>query len=161
MSLFRASLGQRWLPSLLSARGCLGWPGMELTERPGGQPQGEVWVRQEKKALTSRGWGLLKGFLELRRPWGFFTRQDEDLRALPLCPPLTIPGSYLLCPYWSHNWGKSPEDSLKLHPTGVVGAVSPPSCWGESVSAGRMGGAGTEPAGAEAGHREAAPERVR
>ena len=40
----------------------------------------EVWVRQEKKALTSRGWGLLRGFLELRRPWGFFTRQDEDLR---------------------------------------------------------------------------------
>ena len=27
---------------------------------------------QEKKALTSRGWGLLRGFLELRRPWGFF-----------------------------------------------------------------------------------------
>ena len=31
-----------------------------------------LWVRQEKKALTSRGWGLLRGFLELRRPWGFF-----------------------------------------------------------------------------------------
>ena len=28
-------------------------------------------VRQEKKALTSRGRGLLRGFLELRRPWGF------------------------------------------------------------------------------------------
>ena len=27
--------------------------------------------RQEKKALTSRGRGLLTGFLELRRPWGF------------------------------------------------------------------------------------------
>ena len=27
--------------------------------------------RQEKKALTSRGRGLLRGFLELRRPWGF------------------------------------------------------------------------------------------
>ena len=28
-----------------------------------------LWVRQEKKALTSRGWGLLRGFLELWRPW--------------------------------------------------------------------------------------------
>ena len=26
---------------------------------------------QEKKALSSRGWGRLRGFLELRRPWGF------------------------------------------------------------------------------------------
>ena len=30
-----------------------------------------LWVRKEKKALTSRGRGLLRGFLELRRPWGF------------------------------------------------------------------------------------------
>ena len=30
-----------------------------------------LWVRQEKNALISRGWGLLRGFLELRRPWGF------------------------------------------------------------------------------------------
>ena len=30
-----------------------------------------LWVRQKKKALTSRGWGLLRGFLELQRPWGF------------------------------------------------------------------------------------------
>ena len=30
-----------------------------------------LWVRQEKKALTSRGRGLLRGFLELQRPWGF------------------------------------------------------------------------------------------
>ena len=28
-------------------------------------------ARQEKKALTSRGRGLLRGFLELRPPWGF------------------------------------------------------------------------------------------
>ena len=26
---------------------------------------------QEKKALSSRGRGRLRGFLELRRPWGF------------------------------------------------------------------------------------------
>ena len=30
-----------------------------------------LWVRQEKKALTSRGRRPLRGFLELRRPWGF------------------------------------------------------------------------------------------
>ena len=30
-----------------------------------------LWVRQEKKALTSRERGLLRGFFELRRPWGF------------------------------------------------------------------------------------------
>ena len=30
-----------------------------------------LWVRQEKKALTSRGRELLRGFLELWRPWGF------------------------------------------------------------------------------------------
>ena len=29
-----------------------------------------LWVRQEKKALTSRGRGLLRGFLELRRQCG-------------------------------------------------------------------------------------------
>ena len=28
-------------------------------------------ARQEKRALTSRGRGRLRGFLELRRPWGF------------------------------------------------------------------------------------------
>ena len=28
-------------------------------------------ARQEKKALSSRGRGRLRGFLELRRPWGF------------------------------------------------------------------------------------------
>ena len=28
-------------------------------------------ARQEKKALTSRGRGHLRGFLELRHPWGF------------------------------------------------------------------------------------------
>ena len=28
-------------------------------------------ARQEKKALTSRGWGRLRGFLELWQPWGF------------------------------------------------------------------------------------------
>ena len=30
-----------------------------------------VQARQEKKALTSRGRGRLRGFLELRNPWGF------------------------------------------------------------------------------------------
>ena len=30
-----------------------------------------VQARQEKKALTSRGRGHLRGFLELRNPWGF------------------------------------------------------------------------------------------
>ena len=30
-----------------------------------------LWVRQEKKALNSRGRVRLRGFLELRRPWGF------------------------------------------------------------------------------------------
>ena len=28
-------------------------------------------IKQEKKALRSRGRGRLRGFLELRRPWGF------------------------------------------------------------------------------------------
>ena len=28
-------------------------------------------ARQEKKALSSRGRGRLRGFLELQRPWGF------------------------------------------------------------------------------------------
>ena len=28
---------------------------------------------QEKKAVSSRGRGRLRGFLELRRPWGFPT----------------------------------------------------------------------------------------
>ena len=38
------------------------------TEEPGGlQSMG----LQEKKALSSRGRGRLRGFLELRRPWGF------------------------------------------------------------------------------------------
>ena len=43
--------------------------------------------RQEKKALTSRGRGLLRGFLELRRPWGFShearRRSQGASRAVP------------------------------------------------------------------------------
>ena len=34
---------------------------------------------QEKKALSSRGRGRLSAFLELRRPWDFLPRHDEDL----------------------------------------------------------------------------------
>ena len=68
-----------------------------------------VWVRQEKKALTSRGWGLLRGFLELRRPWGFFTRQDEDLREpLVRCQGSQVSvrvarGSGLILSWYSEN----------------------------------------------------------
>ena len=32
---------------------------------------------QEKKALSSRGRGRLRGFLELRRPWGFSPEARE------------------------------------------------------------------------------------
>ena len=46
-----------------------------------------LWVRQEKKGLTSRGRGLLRGFLELRRPWGFSPearqRSQGASRAVP------------------------------------------------------------------------------
>ena len=34
------------------------------------EEEGLLWM-QEKKALSSRGRGRLRGFLELRRPWGF------------------------------------------------------------------------------------------
>ena len=40
------------------------------------------WERagmQEKKALSSRGRGRLRGFLELRRPWGFSPEAPGDL----------------------------------------------------------------------------------
>ena len=49
--------------------------------------------KQEKKALTSRGRGLLRGFLELRRPWGF--ARDGVSREVP-CSALkgeTVPDS--------------------------------------------------------------------
>ena len=42
------------------------------TEEPGGLqslgPGIALQAMQEKKALSSRGWGRLRGFLELRRP---------------------------------------------------------------------------------------------
>ena len=40
----------------------------ENNNSPGTELKGIV---QEKKALSSRGRGRLRGFLELRRPWGF------------------------------------------------------------------------------------------
>ena len=44
-------------------------------------------TRQEKKALTSRGRGHLRGFLELRHPWGFSPEAQRgsqgDSRAAP------------------------------------------------------------------------------
>ena len=39
-----------------------------------------LWVRQERKALTSRGWGLFRGFLELQRLCWFLRRYDGELR---------------------------------------------------------------------------------
>ena len=35
---------------------------------------------QEKKALSSRGRGRLRGFLELRRPWGFLGKIEGRSR---------------------------------------------------------------------------------
>ena len=52
-----------------------------------------VWVRQEKKALTSRGWGLLRGFLELRRPWGF----SHEARRGSQGASRAVPGKSGLC----------------------------------------------------------------
>ena len=52
-----------------------------------------VWVRQEKKALTSRGWGLLRGFLELRRPWGF----SHEARRGDQGTSRAVPGKSGLC----------------------------------------------------------------
>ena len=50
-------------------------------------------VRQEKKALTSRGWGLLRGFLELRRPWGF----SHEARRGSQGASRAVPGKSGLC----------------------------------------------------------------
>ena len=52
-----------------------------------------LWVRQEKKALTSRGWGLLRGFLELRRPWGF----SHEARRGSQGASRAVPGKSGLC----------------------------------------------------------------
>ena len=46
-----------------------------------------------KKALTSRGWGLLRGFLELRRPWGF----SHEARRGSQGASRAVPGKSGLC----------------------------------------------------------------
>ena len=46
-----------------------------------------LWVRQEKKALTSRGRGLLRGFLELQRPWGFSHEAKRGSQGASHAPP--------------------------------------------------------------------------
>ena len=71
----------------------------------------------EKKALSSRGWGRLRGFLELQRPWGFLPRHDEDLRQpLVRCQGSQVSmrvarGSASLLS--SHGRGLGPRDALK------------------------------------------------
>ena len=46
---------------------------------------------QEKKALSSRGRGRLRGFLELRRPWPLAGRGSTTARGiLRLCPASAI-----------------------------------------------------------------------
>ena len=52
-----------------------------------------LWVRQEKKALTSRERGLLRGFLELRRPWGF----SHEARRGSQGTSRAVPGKSGLC----------------------------------------------------------------
>ena len=42
---------------------------------------GSIPVR-EKKALSSRGRGRLRGFLELRRPWGFSPEAQRASRVV-------------------------------------------------------------------------------
>ena len=45
-------------------------------------PGSALQAMQEKKALSSRGRGRLRGFLELRRPWGVFSRGTTRISAL-------------------------------------------------------------------------------
>ena len=49
-------------------------------------------ARQEKKALSSRGRGRLRGFLELRRPWGF----SPEARRGPQGASRAVPGNSCL-----------------------------------------------------------------
>ena len=49
-------------------------------------------ARQEKKALTSRGRGHLRGFLELQHPWGF----SPEARRGPQGASRAVPGNSCL-----------------------------------------------------------------
>ena len=42
---------------------------------------------QEKKALSSRGRGRVRGFLELRRPWGFSHEARRGSQGAPRAAP--------------------------------------------------------------------------
>ena len=82
-----------------------------------------LWVRQEKKALSSRGWGLLRGFLELRRPWGFSHEARRGSqgasRAVPgkSGPHEMARGSSSLLS--SHGRVNGPQDGLKKDSRGL------------------------------------------
>ena len=57
-------------------------PGSCAPKNEGQAPQDQAG-QEAWKALSSRGRGRLRGFLELRRPWGtrgFHTQLDEGLR---------------------------------------------------------------------------------
>ena len=45
---------------------------------------------QEKKALSSRGRGRLRGFLELRRPWGFSPEARRGSQGASRAAPLSL-----------------------------------------------------------------------
>ena len=87
-----------------------------------------LWVRQEKKALTSRGWGLLRGFLELRRPWGFSHEARRGSqgasRGVPGRSGLSARGEGERVWLSSHGRGLGPPDALKKDTRGLSGVAA-------------------------------------
>ena len=74
-------------------------------------------ARKEKKALSSRGRGRLRGFLELRRPWGFSPEARRGSqgasRAAPGKPGLHARGERSPSLLSSPERGQGPQDTLK------------------------------------------------
>ena len=83
--------------------------------------------QQEKKALSSRGQGRLRGFLELRRPWGFSPEarggcqgasRERQGSQVSMCVARGS-GSWLS----RHGRGLGPRDALKKDSRGLSRVV--------------------------------------
>ena len=105
----RRSLGAHWVASREAGLLFSLERGLEIA----------LQAMQERKALTSRGRGRLRGFLELRRPWGF----SHEARPGALGASGVVPGKSVLpsmrvasgSASWlsSHGRGLGPQDALK------------------------------------------------
>ena len=109
-----------------------------LRDRRGDSP---AWSgRQEEKALSSRGRGRLRGFLELRRPWGFYPEARRGSqgasRAAPGKSGLHARGEGLAFPRSSTRLSSFPKQGGYTFPPGsqsILCSPLPHLSWHQSL----------------------------